>query len=84
MEKIMVDVIRYLAAFTATADRAHIGAARTILTNYANTYGGASREFQALWDVTITLQRHINSNGFATPQPVEVPDPLKVLPRVKP
>jgi hypothetical protein len=63
MEKVMVDVIRYLAAFTATEDRAHIGAARTILTNYAYIYGGASREFQALWDVTITLQRHINPVG---------------------
>jgi hypothetical protein len=62
-QQVMIDVVRYLAAFTATEAPAHIGAARKLLANYAHKHGGASREFQALWDVTITMQRHIYKIG---------------------
>lgn len=62
-ERVMVDVIRYLAAFTATEDVCHISAARKLLANYAYENGGASREFQALWDVTIAVQRQIFQIG---------------------
>ena len=64
-EQVMVDVIRYLAAFTATEDVRHISAARKALANYANdmTTMVPPREFQALWDVTITVQRHISQIG---------------------
>jgi len=62
-EQVMVDVIRYLAAFTATEDVRHISAARKALANYAYDNGGASREFQALWDVTMAVQRYISQIG---------------------
>jgi hypothetical protein len=62
-QQLMIDVVRYLAAFTATESAADISAARQLLAGYAYKHGGASREFQALWDVTICLQRHIYRIG---------------------
>lgn len=62
-EQVMVDVVRYLAAYTATEDVNHIAAARQLLAGYAYDNGGTSQEFQALWGVTIGLQRYISRVG---------------------
>jgi len=57
-QKLMTDVIKHLAAFSATEDVRHISAARQAMVKHAATYG-TWREYQALWDVTICLQRQI-------------------------
>ena len=62
-EPVMVDVIKNLAAFAATEDRAHLAQARKALARYEEQYGNGSRDFEALWRVTISLQRHICDIG---------------------
>ena len=57
-KQLMIDVVRYLAAFTATEDMRDIGAARTAIHRYAQEHG-SEPELVALWDVTISVQRHI-------------------------
>ena len=63
-QKLMTDVIKHLAAFSATEDVRHISAARQAMVKHAPTYG-TWREYQALWDVTICLQRQIQIGADA-------------------
>ena len=58
----MIDVIRYLAAYTATEDSAEIAAARKTVHRYASENGTVD-EVLALWDVTIMVQRYISDVG---------------------
>ena len=63
-QKLLTDVIKHLAAFSATEDVQHISAARQAMAKHAPTYG-TWREYQALWDVTICLQRQIQIGADA-------------------
>jgi len=63
LQQVMVDAIRYLAAYTATEDSCDIAKARQIINEYAQEYGVGSKELLALWDVTISLQRYISRVG---------------------
>jgi hypothetical protein len=63
-QKLLTDVIKHLAAFSATEDVQHISAARQAMVKHAPTYG-TWREYQALWDVTICLQRQIQIGADA-------------------
>lgn len=61
-ENLMVDVIRYLAAFTASNDVQHIAAARQAIIEYRREYG-PTPDLMALWRVTLSVQRHISQIG---------------------
>ena len=61
-ERVIVDVIRYLAAFTATEDVQHISAARQSILACRREFG-LTPELMDLWSVTLAVQRQILQVG---------------------